>query len=93
MYKFKLSKFTILQAKLTSRYLDLIKDLYTEPSEDIAVGNLFNFVMTLPPTVTPQAPGKRKKKSTSTSTSTVSNNRDIREMLAAPKKKKHHVLL
>ena len=28
------------------------------------------------------------KKSTSTSTSTVSNNRDIREMLAAPKKKK-----
>lgn len=79
---------TILQAKLTSRYLDLVKDLYTEPTEDIAVGNLFNFVMTLPPTVvTPQAPGKRKKKSASTST-TVSNNRDIREMLAAPKKKK-----
>ena len=54
---------TILQAKLTLRYLDLVKDLYTEPPEDIAVGNLFNFVMTLPPTVvTPQAPGKRKKK-------------------------------
>ena len=44
---------TILQAKLTSRYLDLVK-----------VGNLFNFVMTLPPTVvTRQASGKRKKKS------------------------------
>ena len=68
---------TIFQAKLTSRYLDLVKDLYTEPTEDIAVGNLFNFVMTLPPTVVaPQAPGKRKKKSASTST-TVSNNRDI----------------
>ena len=25
---------TILQAKLTSRYLDLVKDLYTEPTED-----------------------------------------------------------
>ena len=68
---------TILQAKLTSRYLDLVKDLYTEPTEDIAVGNLFNFVMTLPHTViTPQAPSKRKKRSTSTSTS-VSNNQDI----------------
>ena len=92
MYKFKLSKFTILQAKLTSRYLDLIKDLYTEPSEDIAVGNLFNFVMTLSPTVTPQAPGKRKKKSTSTSTSTVIIGTS-EKCSQLQKRKKHHVLL
>ena len=79
---------TILQARLTSRYLDLVKDLYTEPTEDIAVGNIFNFVMTLPHSVvTPQAPSKRKKKFASTST-TVPNNRDIREMFAAPKKKR-----
>ena len=51
----------ILQAKLTSRYIDLVKDLYTEPTEDIVVGNLFNFVMTLPPTVV-IAPSKRKEK-------------------------------
>ena len=42
--------------------------------------------MTLPPTVvTPQAPVKRKTKSAST---TNSRNRNIREMFAAPKKKK-----
>ena len=50
------------------------------------VGNLFNFVMTLSPTVaTPQAPVKRKRKPAFT---TVSKNRDIREMFVAPKKKK-----
>ena len=68
------------------RYLDLVKDLYREPVDGWVVGNLFSFVMTLPPTVvTPQAPVKKKKKSAST---TVSRNRDIREMFAAPKKKK-----
>ena len=57
-----------------------------EPTEGRAVGNLFNFVMTLPPTVvTPQAPIKRKTKSAST---TVSRNQDIQEMFAAPKEKK-----
>ena len=38
-------------ARLTGRYLDLVKDLYTEPTEDRVVENLFNFVMTLLPTV------------------------------------------
>ena len=57
-----------------------------EPTKDSVVVNLFNFVMTLLPTVfTPQAPLKRKKSSAST---TVSRNRDIRETFAAPKKKK-----
>ena len=85
----------ILQVILTSRCQDLFKDLYTEPTEDTAVENLFNFVMALPPTVVKQqAPGKKKKKSASTSTSTpISNNRDIRELLAAPEKKKHQELL
>ena len=55
--------------------LDLVKDLYVEPTKDRVVGNLFNFVMTLPPAVaTPQAPDKRKTKSAST---TISKNRDI----------------
>ena len=42
---------SMLQARLARCYLDLVKDLYTEPTEDRVVGNLFNFVMTLPPTV------------------------------------------
>ena len=44
------------------RYLDLVKDLYREPADGWVVGNLFNFVMTLPSTVvTPQAPVKKKE--------------------------------
>ena len=77
---------TMLQARLARHYLDLVKDLYAEPTEDRVVGNLFNFVLTLRSTVvTPQGPVKRKAKSAST---TVSRNWDIREMFAVPKKKK-----
>ena len=36
---------TMLQARLTIHYLDLVSDLYTEPTEDRTVGNPFNFVM------------------------------------------------
>ena len=39
----------MLQSRLTARYL--VTDLYIEPAEDRAVGNPFNFVMTLPPVV------------------------------------------
>ena len=42
------SQATMLQSRLTARYLDLVNDLYTEPAEDRVVGNLFNFAMTLP---------------------------------------------
>ena len=53
---------TMLKVKLTRRYLDLVKDLYPEPTEDRVVGKLFNFVMTLPPTlVTPQSPVKKRQ--------------------------------
>ena len=52
---------TMLQSKLTARYLDLVKDLYIEPTEDSVVGNLFNFVMTLPPVINTRVPVKRKK--------------------------------
>ena len=32
------SRATMLQSRLTARYLDLVKDLYTEPAEDRVVG-------------------------------------------------------
>ena len=77
---------TLLQARLARCYLDHAKDLYMESTEDRVVGNLFNFVMTLSPTVvTTQAPVNTKTKSEST---TVSRNRDTREMFTALKKKK-----
>ena len=76
---------TILQSRLTTRYLDLVNDLYTEPAEDRVVGNLFNFVMTLPPMVNTPASVKRKKKAAAINTS---GNRDIREMFEASKKRK-----
>ena len=77
------SRATMLQSGLTARHLDLVKDLYTEPT----VGNLFNFVMTLPPMVNTPPPVKRKKKAAAIN---ASGNRDIREMFGASKKKKKH---
>ena len=84
------SRATMLQSRLTVRYLDLVKDLYTEPAEDRLVGTLLNFVMTLPPMVNTPAPVKRKKKATAIN---ASGNRDIREMFGASKMKKHQKLL
>ena len=85
------SRATVLQSKLTARYMKLVTDLYIEPAEDRAVGNLFNFVMTLPPTVntpTVSAPNIRKKKA-----ATSTGNRDIREMLCVVKRKKETVIV
>ena len=72
----------MLQSKLTARYLDMVKDIYTEPTEDRAIGNLFNFVMTLPPVINTRVPVKRKLPINA------SGNRDIGEMFGALSKKK-----
>ena len=67
--------------------MELVTDLYIEPAEARAVGNLFNFVMTLHPVVnTPPASAQnRKKKKAATSTG---GNKDIREMFSMAKRKK-----
>ena len=58
-----ISRATMLQSRLTARYMELVTDLYTEPAEDRAVGNLFNFVMTLPPVVnTPPVSAQNRKR-------------------------------
>ena len=58
-----ISRATMLQSRLTARYMGLVTDLYTEPAEDRAVGNLFNFVMTLPPVAnTPPVSVQNRKK-------------------------------
>ena len=82
-----ISRATMLISRLTARYMELATDLYIEPAEDRAVGNLFNFVMTLPPVVnTPAASAQnRKKKKAATSTG---GNKDIREIFNMAKRKK-----
>ena len=60
------SRATMLQSRLTARYLELVKDMYNEPAEDRVVRNIFNFVMTLPPMVNMPVPKKRKKKAAAT---------------------------
>ena len=68
------SRATVVQSRLTARYLELIQNLYTEPVEERVMGELvFNFVMTLPPMVNmPVLPTlkKRKKKATTTNATT-----------------------
>ena len=82
-----ISRATMLQSRLTARYMELVTDLYFEPAEYRAVGNLFNFVMTLPPVMNtpPVSVENRKKKKAATSTG---ENKDIREMFSMAKRKK-----
>ena len=82
-----ISRATMLQSRLTGRYMELVTDLYIEPAEDRAVGNLFNFVITLPPVVNtpPVSAQNRKKKRAATGTG---GNKDIREMFSMAKRKK-----
>ena len=68
-----ISRATMLQSRLTARYMELV--------------NLFNFVMTLPPVVNtpPVSAQNRKKKKAATSTG---GNKDIRELFSMAKRKK-----
>ena len=58
------SRATVLQSRLTVRYLELIQNLYTKPVEEKVLGELvFNFVMALPPMVNmPVLPILKKRK-------------------------------
>ena len=72
---------TLPHSKLTERYLGLVNELYLEPEEEICVGgSIFNFVMTLPPTLS-RDPSRKKKKKISAAPAL---SRDFRVMLAEP---------
>ena len=84
------SRATVLQSRLTVRYLELIQNLCTEPVEERVMGELvFNFVMTLPPMVNmPVLPTLKKRKKKATTTNATTRNRDIRKMFPGSKKSK-----
>ena len=84
------SRATVLQSRLTARYLELIQNLYTEPVEERVMGELvFNFVMTLPPMVNmPVLPTLKKRQKKATTSNAKTRNRDIREMFFGSKKSK-----
>ena len=82
---------TVLQARLTTLYLDLVKNPYWESTEDRVVRNLFNFIMMLLPTVvTPQAPVKRKKSLHPVAFQEITISEKCSQN---PRKKKHQMLL
>ena len=63
------------------------KILYIEPAEDRAIGNLFNFVMTLSPVVnTPPVSAQNRK--TKKATISTKGSKDKREMFSMIKRKK-----
>ena len=76
---------TLLHSQLTERYVGLVNELYLERDEETCVGgSIFNFVMTLPPTLS-RDPSRRKKKKISAAPPSP---RDIRVMLAEPPRRK-----
>ena len=85
------SRATVLQSRLTTRYLELIQNLYTQPVEERVMGELvFNFIMTLPPMANmPVLPTLKKRKKKATTTNATARNRDIREMFSDSKKSKN----
>ena len=84
------SRATMLQSRLTARYLELIQNLYTEPVEERVMGELvFNFVMILLPMVNmPVLPTLKKRKKKAATTNATTRNRDIREMFFVSRKSK-----
>ena len=84
------SRATLLQSRLTARYLELIQNLHTEPVEERVMGELvFNFVITLPPIVNmPVLQTLKKKKKKASTTNATIRNRDISEMVSGSKKSK-----
>ena len=84
------SRATVLQSRLTARYLELIQNLYTEPVEERVMGELvFNSAMTLPPMVNMLVlPTLKKRKKKATTTNATTRDRDIREMFSGSKNSK-----
>ena len=84
------SRATVLQSRLTVRYLEFVQNLYIEHVEERVVGELIlNFVMTLPPMVNmPVLPKLKKRKKKAATTNATIRNRDIREMFSGSKKSK-----
>ena len=82
------SRATVLQSRLTARYLELIQNLYTEPVEERVMGELaFNFVMTLPPMVNiPVLAALKKRKKKAITTNAITRNRYIRKIFSGSKK-------
>lgn len=83
------ARLTLLQSKLTTRYLELVHSIYTEPVDEKLMGELiFNFVMTLPPLPTTPFEKKKRKKKSNSNEEAGNGSRDIREMLSSGKKKR-----
>jgi len=81
------ARLTLLQSRLTTRYLELVHNIYTEPVDEKLMGELvFNFVMTLPPL--PTTPFEKKKRKKKSNEEAGNGSRDIREMFSGGKKKR-----
>ena len=77
---------TLIQSGLTTRHLELVHHIYTEPVYERLMGELiFDFTMTLP--IASLENKKRKRKSSSHETAG-NGSRDIRKMFSGINKKR-----
>ena len=76
------ARLTLLQSRLTARYLELVHSIYTEPVDERLMGQLiFNFTMTLPQLPTASLENKKRKRKSS-SHAAGNGSKDIREMFS-----------
>lgn len=87
---------TVLQSRLTARYIELVQNIYTEPVDEKVMGELiFNFTMTLPPLLPSYNANssKQKKRKSHQAATAASGNRDIRQMMAKKIKKTSVIII
>lgn len=87
---------TVLQSRLTARYMELVQNIYTEPVDEKVMGELiFNFTMTLPPLLPSYNANssEQKKRKTHQAATAASGNRDIRQMMAKKIKKTSVIII
>jgi len=80
---------TLIQSGLTTRHLELVHHIYTEPVYERLMGELiFDFTMTLPLQPIASLENKKRKRKSSSHETARDGSRDIRKMFSGVNKKR-----
>ena len=79
----------LIQSRLTTLYLELAYNIYTEPVDERLMGELiFDFTMTLPLQLIASLENKKRKRKSSSHETAGNGSRDIRKMFSGINKKR-----
>ena len=80
---------TLIQSGLTTRHLELVHHIYTEPVYERLMGeHIFDFTMTLPLQPIASLENKKRKRQSSSHETAGNGSRDLRKMFSGVNKKR-----